>query len=704
MMLEYQQDNIITLKQILKIILKYKWFICFAVFIFGLCAIVYIKSRLPVFTSKVLISAPSESQANLLKLDKNLSQVIKKLQLDIKTKPHYFPFFGEKIALKYNLSNYNNQLSQPLYGLSSYAWGGEKVDISSFEVGDAWKEQSFNLLYLGSDKYQILSNNGNVIINGEVGKPQSYKLNKYVFLDVQINEILARKNTEFSIKNISFSEVIDQLKAQLSITPVSKGSSNYYVSMSGQDPKKIAAILNEVVKNFSSVEINKTLAIVNSLRSYLYGLLPEFQKRISKEESLYLKESNTYYKSLNTDGISEEDQVLLNQQELIMSQIKETVNQIANLEINKLVLQQKIKLYPKQINQYKSEMVKLDQQLLELNSQLSDLQKSLERLMGSYYNNEIAYISLISTQAKYASVVNQLGMYDDVVSSATIPVELVSRAKIPYKGAVKPASLLVLIGALLGGLILSLSIVFLWVYLRGRVDDVLKIEKLTGLNLIAEVSKPQSNRIFNRNKNTLNNKFNTTVHSLEKVRIIKSNLLTYKQPDSGLIVSLTGVEKKVDSAYIAENLSLLLSQVSSSRILVINNSSHNALCSSFRVNENGVSLLQLLKEHLSLDAVAQKTQYENISYIGFGDMSDGSADTINDRSLSELYEKLSAEYDYVIINNTPLLNHSDAIQYMRYSHVNFLVVKKDAHTDDDYNELVNIAKVAKIEYNGFIAM
>jgi tyrosine-protein kinase Etk/Wzc len=93
------------------------------------------------FESKV----PVEAEIEIIKSRRILGETVKNLKMEILVKPAYFPVIGKTMARRFQAGNKNNEISSPLFGFSysKYAWGGEKVQIDTFNVPLSWIDRKF---------------------------------------------------------------------------------------------------------------------------------------------------------------------------------------------------------------------------------------------------------------------------------------------------------------------------------------------------------------------------------------------------------------------------------------------------------------------------------------------------------------------------------------------------------------------------------
>lgn len=77
-----------------------------------------LKDIQPLLGDSTTVSAEQEITSRMV-----LGRVINRLKLDIEVQPKTFPIIGSAIARRYE----GDEPNGPLFGLSSYAWGGETL-------------------------------------------------------------------------------------------------------------------------------------------------------------------------------------------------------------------------------------------------------------------------------------------------------------------------------------------------------------------------------------------------------------------------------------------------------------------------------------------------------------------------------------------------------------------------------------------------
>jgi len=95
--------------------------------------------------------ATADAEIELIRSRMVLDETVNRLHLDVSAKPHYFPLVGGAFA-RYQQSHGLVGLARPLLALDSFAWGGERISVSRFEVPAMLYEEKFKLRVLGAER------------------------------------------------------------------------------------------------------------------------------------------------------------------------------------------------------------------------------------------------------------------------------------------------------------------------------------------------------------------------------------------------------------------------------------------------------------------------------------------------------------------------------------------------------------------------
>ena len=107
------------------------------------------------------------TEIELLKSRSVIGEAVDTLKLDIVAEPKLFPVIGNRAFRKYTPMQADD-VAEPSFGASSFAWGGEKIDVFRFDVPHTAIGVGFTLVAgEGSDKsksYILLNGEGDVIL------------------------------------------------------------------------------------------------------------------------------------------------------------------------------------------------------------------------------------------------------------------------------------------------------------------------------------------------------------------------------------------------------------------------------------------------------------------------------------------------------------------------------------------------------------
>ncbi|MDB5761963.1 MAG: polysaccharide biosynthesis tyrosine autokinase, partial [Herminiimonas sp.] len=164
------------------------------------------------------IKAAATSEMELVRSRLVVSRAIDNLRLYISAKPKYFPVIGNWV------SDHNKKISNPgLFGYGGYAWGGEKIDVSTFNVPDALMNLEFVLVAEDNGQYRLTQNANNIDLQGRVGTPLNVDTPKGR-IEMQVDQLAARPGAQFLVNRSSRIAVIENVQKALVVVEQGKQS------------------------------------------------------------------------------------------------------------------------------------------------------------------------------------------------------------------------------------------------------------------------------------------------------------------------------------------------------------------------------------------------------------------------------------------------------------------------------------------------
>ena len=143
------------------------------------------------------------TEIELIKSRTVLGAAVDKLHLDIVIEPNYFPVLGAAIARRFD--GLDDEVAKPAMGMNSFAWGGEKLSVSEFNVPNAFFGEEHTLISTGNGHYALYNPDKELILEGVAGE-RSEAPGYSLF----VNTLNANDGTKFSIvRKRRLSAIID---------------------------------------------------------------------------------------------------------------------------------------------------------------------------------------------------------------------------------------------------------------------------------------------------------------------------------------------------------------------------------------------------------------------------------------------------------------------------------------------------------------
>ncbi|HTP27132.1 MAG TPA: GNVR domain-containing protein, partial [Anaeromyxobacteraceae bacterium] len=215
----------------------------------------------------------AETEMKILRSRTLLSQVVKELRLDVVAEPRYFPLFGRGLARRY----VGNEPAPPVLGMSSFAWGGERIAAQQFNVPVRWEKQAFTVVARGGGRYDLLDPNGALMGTGEIGKVLT--VGKTSLL---ISKLTARKETRFRIRKIPLAVAIEALRKDLQISGKGKSIATIEIGLERPDPRLACAILDALARTYQRQNTERLHAEAASALEFITRQLPQVKLNAEK--------------------------------------------------------------------------------------------------------------------------------------------------------------------------------------------------------------------------------------------------------------------------------------------------------------------------------------------------------------------------------------------------------------------------------------
>jgi tyrosine-protein kinase Etk/Wzc len=308
----------IPLSEHVNVVIHYRALVLMVAATVSLGGAFYAYSKSPVYEGNLLVSVSDDrsydqrtllgspalnaerrtamSETEVLRSRAVLGKVIDDLHLDIVASPKYFPYIGRALA-NWNLFHL------PFGG---YAWGGERIDVDSFEVPPALQDATFVVTRRDGGAYELSLRDAGIRAEGRIGQPL---LLHTAAGDVRlsIDELYGRSGTQFRLKKKPRALALKDLGTAMSVQELGKDSGMLNVSYADSNPEMVQAVLKDVGKTYTDfITRQKTEQSTQSVK-VLQDQIPGLKERVRRAASDY----ETYRRTHHTVDLAEETKLRL---------------------------------------------------------------------------------------------------------------------------------------------------------------------------------------------------------------------------------------------------------------------------------------------------------------------------------------------------------------------------------------------------------
>jgi tyrosine-protein kinase Etk/Wzc len=598
------------------------------------------------------------TEIELLKSRSVLGEAIDSLKLDTVVEPKLLPIIGGYFHRKFTPIS-TNQLAEPMFGASSYAWGGETLDLFLFEVPQGLFGEEFELVAGKEQSFTLYAPDGEKVISGQVGTEVSNSL-----YQITVRKLNARPGTRFIlIKNYRLSTILD-LQREIGAAEKGKKSGIINLSYQNQTPQHAETVLNEIAEIYVRQNVERNSAEAKKSLDFLRVQLPKIKTDLEQAEAQF----NDFQKEQKSVNISLETQGVL-------EQIVELDTALQEVELKRLEISRKFKRQHPNYQAVLSQIKSIEQQKGKLSSKiqaLPEIQQELLSLMRDVeVGNEIYMLLLAKTQEL------------DIVRAGTVGnVRVVDRAEVDRTEPVKPKkAIIVFVAMLLGGFI-AIVIVLIQKTLNKGVEDPSEIEAI-GLSVYASIP-------FSKGQESLTEKFkrgskgkskvnmsllaidNPADLTIESIRSLRTSLHFAMLEAKNNIITISGPSPEVGKSFVSANLAAILAQGGQKVLIVDADMRKGYLQRWFNLEWDG-GLSDFLSGKLTLDQVIKSTGVDNLDIITRGLVPPNPSELLLQPRFSQLIEQVQAQYDFVIIDTPPILAVTDPAIVAAHSGTTLLV-------------------------------
>ena len=404
------------------------------------------------------------------------------------------------------------------------------------------------------------------------------------------------------------------------------------------DSRKIEEMVNPSVVGITDANLNSTLSKLMDLYSDRERLSYSVQ---DKNPQLIILEKEI---KITRDGLEETLKNQLNATETKMEALKERYNTI----------QARLKKLP------------------ETEKQLVSIQREFD------LNNEL-YTYMLQKKAE-ASITK---------ASIAPKVQVIDDALIEAAWKTGP-SLMKNVGAgFAGGMMIPIVFITLVSFFNNKIENREEIEKSSRIPVLEGI-------ILHKYKVKLPVLHHPRSGVAESFRGLKSNLNAILEQPGSKVVSINSLIPGEGKSFISSNFSTILSKTNT-KVLLIGADLHKPTLHKYLDVEESFGLSNYLANEKGIEEIIHPTSIPNLSFIQAGSLVNNPSDLIDSRKFEFLVERCRKMFDYIVIDNAPLLLVPDAILTSRFSDVSLFILRMHYSHKEQIEQINKMVHFNKIE-------
>ena len=603
--------------------------------------------------------SPSVTEIGIIKSRAVIGKTVDDLRLDIDVTPNTFPLIGGFLSRRYR-GETELSVAPPRFGLSSYAWGGERLEFAKLNLPKELLGKKLTLIAGEQHRFQLLDDNDNLLVEGVAGEAFAQD-----GVEGQVAQLLANPGTRFEVVRYPRIVTIQGYQDALDISEQGKESGIIRLALASSDAAEAVKILNKIAALYVDQNVRRTSAEAAQSLAFLQSQLPQVKRDLAKASDAL----NAYQTHGKTVNISMETQSVLGQSVALETRISELKLQQAEMD----------RKFTKQHPAYRALMTQigeLTQQQRSLEGKVQDLPATQQELLNLTRDVEVA--SQIYTQ-----LLNKSQELDIVRAGAVGNVRLVDTADVDLTSPVKPKKALIVLIATFLGAFVGVALVLLRKSLSKGLEGPEGIEQL-GLPVYASIpysalqqeedSKKVRAKVAADTPAYLLALRNPTDLSIESIRSLRTCLHFAALDSTNNRIMISGPSPQVGKTFVSSNLAAVMAQ-SGQRVVLIDADMrkghlHKTLNTPIT---NGLS--DLLVKRCTLEQAINKVEVDNLHFISRGQVPPNPSELLMHANFRDLLAQLSERYDVVIIDTPPLLAVTDAAIVGREAGISLIVAR-----------------------------
>jgi len=398
----------------------------------------------------------------------------------------------------------------------------------------------------------------------------------------------------------------------------------------------------------------------------------DVQKKYYEYLSNYLNSNNEITDIMAPSSMNVMDPLLTNLVTQLITMNSERVSLLRNTTNQQNLYLADINIRIENLKKTIKETVK--NTLNTLNISLNEINYRMSKATGQISQMPITELQLRGIERKFElndaiyTFLLQKRSEAQIARASSMPdYEIIDPAVPAMAKQVAPKTNLNYVIALLLGLLLPTSVIFIKDFLNNKITDVDELESLAGYPVMGRVFHN-----FHRSRMVVNEHPNSSV--TESFRAIRTNFQFFSEGGKRQVILITSTTSGEGKTFCAINLATVFALNGHRTALLEFDLRRPKLYQEFTAN-NMIGISSFLIDKATIDDIILPTPVENMDFIPAGPAAPNPAELINSERTAELIDKLKEMYDYLIVDSAPAGILTETAVLMKYSDLNILVAR-----------------------------
>jgi tyrosine-protein kinase Etk/Wzc len=612
------------------------------------------------------VKTPATAEIEIIRSRMIAGQAVEATKLYIVAAPRYVPYIGGWLARR------ANGLSDPGFlWLNGYVSGTERILVSQFDVPTSMEGGLFTVTAAANNQY-TLDYPGMQQLKGTVGAPLKADTPEGP-ISLQIDQLAGKPGALFNVYRYAKLPTTIGLQSSLNLTERGKNSGIVNVMLQDTDPFKLTRVLNAVGDQYVKQNIERKAAEAQKTLAFLDVQLPLFKKQLEASEEVY----NRYRNQKGTVAFSEEAALILGQSVDRQTKLLDAQQRRRELESRFTSAHPAVQTLDSQISALKSDMGGIQERIKGLPA----IQQEAVRMERDVKVNTELYQSLLNNALQLRLVKEGKIGNVRVLDEAVVPTQ-----------PVKPNRKVIMAAALALGLFLGIVAAFVRSsFVEQRLRDPHEVEADTGLPVFSTIPlSPSQSAIAKRRLSgatgvrllAIENPDDPAVESLRSLRTAMQFAML-ESPNNRVLIS--GPTPGVGKSFVTANFAALMAAAGKRTLLIDADLRRGHTHQYFGLQRHG-GLSELIAGSLTVQQTVHRQVVPNLDFLATGQLPPNPAELLVSDSFKTTLERLSEQYDLVVIDTPPVLVAADTSTVATHAGTVLLVARADQSTMGELKE------------------